>query len=251
MTADETLAELKALGTEQTRKTYRRHGAAEPLFGVNYGPLGKLAKKIKSDHELAVALWESGVHEARVLATTIADPARLDSKTLSAWLAGLNSDPIAGAFADAAARAPRAGANAEKWIRSKREWTALAGWCVLSRLARAGELGDEFFAPYIPTIERDIHAAKNRVRYAMNGALIAIGARSAAMRKPALEAAARIGKVEVDHGDTDCKTPDAVEYIKKIVAHQQAKTKAAPASQAARSAKASKPRRNTAKAQSR
>jgi hypothetical protein len=57
----------------------------------------------------------------------------------------------------------------------------------------------------------------------MNNALINIGVRSSALQKKAIAAAKRIGKVEVDHGETGCKTPDAVAYIKKTVAHRKKK----------------------------
>ncbi len=79
MTVDDVLRELEALGSEQTRKTYRRHGVIEPLHGVSYGDLGKLKKRLKVNHPLALELWASGIHEARLLATMIADPARRPS----------------------------------------------------------------------------------------------------------------------------------------------------------------------------
>lgn len=59
---------------------------------------------------------------------------------------------------------------------------------------------------YLGTIEKEIHSRKNRVRHAMNGALISIGFRRPSLTKQALAAAKRIGKVEVDHGETGCKT---------------------------------------------
>ena len=65
------------------------------------------------------------------------------------------------------------------------------------------------------TIERQIHRSPNRARYAMNGALISIGVFKPALCNQAIEAARRIGKVDVDHGETFCKTPDAVPYIEK------------------------------------
>lgn len=64
MTARELLKELETLGNEQTRKTYKRHGVGDNAFGVSYAQLGKLQKKIKTDHELALSLWASGVHDA-------------------------------------------------------------------------------------------------------------------------------------------------------------------------------------------
>ena len=67
----------------------------------------------------------------------------------------------------------------------------------------------------LATIEKQIHRSPNWARHAMNGALISIGVFKPALRKKALAAAARIGKVDVDHGETSCKTPDAAPYIEK------------------------------------
>ena len=72
-------------------------------------------------------------------------------------------------------------------------------------------------------IEREIHGRKNRVRDAMNSALIAIGIRNERLEETALAAAARIGRVEVDHGETNCTTPAATAYIRKAVARRRAK----------------------------
>lgn len=72
-----------------------------------------------------------------------------------------------------------------------------------------------FFEELVPMIEAKIHQSKNHARYAMSNALIAIGMRSAKLEKLAITAAKRIGTVEVDHGETNCKTPEAVAYIKR------------------------------------
>jgi hypothetical protein len=105
-------------------------------------------------------------------------------------------------------------------MKSKDEWIGCFGWSLFARLARMdGPFSDEALEQYLDAIERDIHQAKNRVRHSMNSAVISIGVRNEKLQKKALAAAARIGKVEVDHGDTDCKTPDAAAYIRKAAAH--------------------------------
>lgn len=76
-------------------------------------------------------------------------------------------------------------------------------------------MSDKDAEKVLATIERRIHRSPNWARYAMNGALIAIGVYKPSLRVHALEVAKSIGKVEVDHGDTCCKTPDAVPYIEK------------------------------------
>ena len=69
----------------------------------------------------------------------------------------------------------------------------------------------------LATIEKEIHRSANWARRAMNSALIAIGVYKPALRRKVIEAAKRIGKVEVDHGETSCRTPDAIGYIEKVL----------------------------------
>jgi 3-methyladenine DNA glycosylase AlkD len=224
MTKTEVMRALKDAGTEQNRKVYRRHGVKGKMFGVSYALLGKLRNKIKTDHELAVQLWETGNHDARVLATMIADPERLTAKTLDAWVKQVDNRGLAGALSDVAAGSPSARARMEKWTASRDEMTACAGWHTLASISRQDNgLPDSYFAKHLKTIETKIHKSDNWARYAMNNALINIGVRNAALEKKATAAAKRIGKVEVDHGETGCKTPDAAAYIKKTLAHRRKK----------------------------
>ncbi|MDX6711544.1 MAG: hypothetical protein QOH96_2560 [Blastocatellia bacterium] len=212
------MQELKSFGTEQTRKTLRRHGVQDELYGVSYAHFGALKKKIKVDHELAQQLWKSGVHDARILATMIADPAQ-GSSVVDDWAKDVSSYVISDALATFAGQTSPDPKKIEKWMKSKDECIGCFGWSLFARLARNdGPFSDEALEQYLDTIERDIHQAKNRVKHSMNSAVISIGVRNEKLQKKALAAAARIGKVEVDHGDTDCKTPDAAAYIRKTVA---------------------------------
>ncbi len=86
-------------------------------------------------------------------------------------------------------------------------------------------LPDAYFEKYLGIIESKIHSDKNWVKYAMNNALINIGVRNRILERRAIAAAKRIGRIEVDHGETGCKTPDAVPYIKKTVAYKKKKTR--------------------------
>ncbi len=220
MTLAQTLQQLEAAGSAQTRKTYARHGAGPKMFGVSYAVLGKLTKQIKRDHALALALWGSGWLDARVLATMIADPRQATAAQFDAWVAECDNRGIAGALSTLAASSAMAEAMAATWCTDGREFVAVVGWDVVALMARNSTLPDVKFAALLKTIERDIHGAQNHVRYAMNGALIAIGVRNAKLEALAVDAAKRIGKVEVDHGETGCKTPDAVAYIAKTKARQ-------------------------------
>ena len=224
MTADDVLAELEALGTEQNRKVYRRHGVGGAQFGVSYTNLRALAKRIGRDHALARSLWASGNHDARVLATLVAHPPLADEVLLDAWAADLDSYVLTDAFSDFAAQTGWAQRKRDAWIDSDGEWIEAAGWNLLARDAlRDDGRPDDFFAPYLDRIERTIHDQKNRVRHAMNNALIAVGTRNDALAAQATATAERIGTVEVDHGATNCTTPDAAAYIAKTRARQRAR----------------------------
>lgn len=220
MTPAETLQQLAAAGTAQTRKTYARHGIGPNMFGVSYATLGKLTRAIKRDHALALGLWASGNHDARVLATMIADPAQATAAQLHGWAAACENCALAGAVATFTATAPGGAELAAEWCADHREFVTVAGWDVVAKLALASSLPDAQFAAWLKTIEREIHAAPNYVRHVMNRAVIAIGVRNSKLERLAVAAAKRIGKVEVDHGDTNCKTPDAVAYIAKTKAHR-------------------------------
>src|ERR1051325_9024460 len=198
MDFDEVMDQLEAAGSEQTRKTYRRHGVQGDLFGVSYATLGALKKRIKTDHGLATQLWATGNHDARVLATMIADPESMSAGLLEEWAKSLRNGVITDAFARLAAQAPAALKKLEKWTDAKSEWVASAGWSMLALAAANHQLPDAYFEPYLKTIERDIQARDNRVRHLMNMALIAIGTRNDNLQRKALKVAQKVGRVEVD-----------------------------------------------------
>jgi 3-methyladenine DNA glycosylase AlkD len=227
MKLKEAMAELKSLGTEQNRSVYRRHGAKDPLYGVSFGDLGSLQKRIGVDHALAQQLWATGNVDARTLATVIADPKAATEAEVDAWLRDIDYYTLDDYFVQKlVARTPLARKKAKQWSASKDEYKGRAGWHLIAQLARDDRvLPDSHFAEHLGEIERDIHGAPNRKREAMNNALIAIGLRSPALERRAIAAAKRIGPVDIDHGETNCKTPDAVAYIQKAAARRPARAR--------------------------
>jgi len=224
------MRELEAAGSEQTRKTYKRHGAEGPMFGVSFATLKMLVKRIGVDHELALALWTTGNLDARNLAVKIADPARMSPADLDRWAGDSRPRMCGGYVAMLAGEGPHAATKLEQWLAAAGEAQRATGWILLGQLASRDEsMPDSFFADALTRIERTIRAAPNGERLTMHNALIQIGGRSAALRKAATAAAKRIGDPEIDHGDTDCKTPDAVEHIAKAWAHSTSKGFASPA----------------------
>lgn len=238
MQLSEAMTRLERLGNESALKTYRRHGVTGPAFGVRYADLYKLQKEIGVDHALAQGLWKSGNHDARILATLVADAEAMSVKELEAWHGDVDDYALNDAVASVAARSGVARQVAERWRGAKAEYRSAAGWHVAGGLSAPGTgIDDAWLRPLLAEIRAGIHAAPNRTRNAMNSVLISIGGYRPALRDEALAVARAIGKVEVDHGDTSCKTPDAVEYIEKMAVRHSKKA----AKKKTSTAKASKP----------
>jgi len=220
----EVMTILEKLGTEQTRKTWARHGAKGPMFGVLFGELFKLMKRIDVDHELARELWATGNVDARNLAMKIADPRAMTPDELDRW-AIENPMRMCGLYvATLAAEGPHARDKLREWLSSSNERLRATGWTLLGRLSDLDEsFPEDQLLHSIEVIEKSIHAAANEVKSDMNRALITIGGRSSALRKAVLAAAKRIGEVTVDHGDTACKTPDVATTVEKMWARSGTK----------------------------
>jgi 3-methyladenine DNA glycosylase AlkD len=232
MTLAETMSALEKAGSAQTRKTYARHGATEPMFGVSFATLKAMLKRIGVDHELALALWDTGNLDARNLAVKIADPALMKSSDLDRW-AGTSTPRMCGGYvAHLAAEGPHGKSKSDAWRAAKGETKRCAGWSLVGAMAmRDEDTPDAWFAQRLAEIEQSIQASPNAQREAMLHALIAIGCRSAALRKSVTAAAKRIGRIEIDHGDTACKTPEAGPTLEKTWAYATSKGFSSPASQ--------------------
>ena len=215
------LEELKARGTAQNQKVYARHGVESEIYGVSYADMKALKKQVKTQHDIAKELWASGIHDACFFAALIADPKAADSELADAWAEGLSDYVVTDALSGYLGQTDLVQEKAEAWLKSPDEWRSTLGWNLLGSLAMSDQiLPDSYFEKYIAHIEAHIHDQPNRTRYAMNNTLICIGIRNEALQEQAVAAAKRIGKVEVDHGETNCKTPEASAYIAKTWARK-------------------------------
>ncbi len=220
MTASEILKKLAKLGSPGIKKTLMRHGAKEPLFGVKIEDLKKIQKTIKTDHALALELYDTGNSDAMYLAGLIADPSRMTRENLQGWVekaswAMISEYTVAGV----AAESPYGFELAMKWIDSARDSTAASGWFILGNLARLkpdAELPLKEYRGLLARVGKEIHKSPNEVRYAMNNFMIACGGGIVSLTDEAMATAQKIGKVTVDMGDTACKVPDAGTYIENV-----------------------------------
>lgn len=217
MNAGDVLTTLKKLGKPQTAAIYKRHGSGDNVFGVLSSEIGKLQKKIKVDHALAMQLWKTGNAEARALALQVADPVKLTRTDADRLLKDGPVRFVGWYLSGLVSRSPIAEETMRTWMKSPDEYHREMGYGVLAKRLKddPDSIKDADAESVLKTIEKEIHRSPNWARNAMNTALISIGTYKTALRKKAIEAAGRIGRVEVDHGETNCKTPDAASYIEK------------------------------------
>lgn len=222
MTAAEIVKQLEELSSDQIKRILMKHGAREPILGVKIEELQKVRKLIKKDHELSVALFDTGIYDAQYLAGLIADEKQMTPEQLKRWLATSNCRAIsASAVAWIAAEGPHGYELAREWIESPDEEVASTGWSVLNSwiaLKPDSDLDLTELERLMERVEREIHGERNWVRYAMNHYVISAGIYVASLTDKAIAAGERIGKVTVDMGDTECHVPLIAPYIGKAQA---------------------------------
>lgn len=220
MTLEEVMMELKAIGSEQTKKTLMRHGAPEPLFGVKIGDMKHIVKKVRKNHELSMALFDTGNSDARYLAGLIADEKKISKKDLEHWVKNANWQMLSEYTVPWVAAESHYGFElAKEWITNKEECIASAGWACLSSIATItdnAKLDIEFFRKCLLHIGDHIHRQADRVRYTMNNFIIATGSAIPELTDEAKRTAKKVGTVAVIVEGTACRVPDAITYIEKV-----------------------------------
>jgi 3-methyladenine DNA glycosylase AlkD len=216
------MQELERKGSEQTRKTYARHGAPASMFGVKVGDLKPIAKRIKGQQELACQLYDTGNSDAMYLAGLVADGSRMSKGQLNKWARQATWYMISEYTVPGVASENSAARElALKWMDAKKESVAACGWCTYAGLV-ATRPDNELALPEIQQLlERVLHqigGSSNRVRYCMNSFVIAVGAYIQPLLSIAKATAKQLGPVHVDLGSTACKVPRALESIEKIEA---------------------------------
>ncbi len=221
MTTTEILKELQEYGDEQTKATLMKHGAKEPFFGVKVQDLKKILKKTKKNHELSLELYATGNSDAMYLAALMADEKQITKEHLEDWVEKAYWSYLSEYAVPWVAAETEYGFDLGlKWIQSDKETTASAGWGTLAYYAAVNEdekLDIKTYIDLLDKVNQEIHLAQNRVRYTMNGFVIAVGTYIECLTPKSKEVAKEIGKVRVDMDGTACKVPLADAYIDKAI----------------------------------
>lgn len=221
MTTAEVMKSLKEYGNEKTKAMYMKHGAREPFYAVKVSDLKKIVKKVKKNYQLSLELYDTGNSDAMYLAGLIADEKQMTKADLQKWMKGAYWYMLSEYTVPWVTSETEFGKElALEWIESDDERTASSGWATLScisALKKDEDLDLDMYSKLLDRAAANVHTAKNRVRYTMNGFIIAIGSNIASLTEKAQQLGAEIGKVNVNMGETACKVPLAKDYIQKVI----------------------------------
>jgi 3-methyladenine DNA glycosylase AlkD len=223
MTVNEILARLKSLGDDARRKHNIKAGAPDNQFGVKLGDLRALAKKVKTDHELALKLWDTGNVDAQLLATLVIKPGSLSagevdkltrSTTCAQVAEWLNSYVVA--------QHPDKEALREKWMKAKEtdRWAARAGWHFTASRVNKGAVDGLDLPALLDRIEKEMPKAKPEVQWTMNNTLGAIGIHDPKLRKRAIAIGEKIGLYRDWPVSKGCIIPYVPVWVEAMVKRQ-------------------------------
>jgi len=199
---------LQSLANPENLAGMRRFGInPQGTLGISIYVLRPLAKEIGIDHKLALELWQSGIHEARILAAYIDDPALVDEVQMEAWVSDFDSwdvcDQVCSSLFD---RTPYAWDKAVAWSEREEEFVKRSGFVLMAALAsHAKKEPDERFEAFFEVILREACDERNFVKKAVNWALRGLGKRSQYLNGLAIETAQRMAKIPCQAARWDAK----------------------------------------------
>jgi len=200
MTAPELIAHLRSLKSPVNVAGQRRFGITPKTehLGISIAVLRPLARPHRKNHALALELWGSGIHEARILAALIEAPAKVNRAQANRWVRDFDSwdvcDQVCG---EVLPYVPFAIEKAHEWAAHRAEFVKRAGFVLMARMAvRRKDLADAVFRELLPVIRREATDDRNFVRKAVNWALRQIGKRNPTLRRAAIAEAKAIAKID-------------------------------------------------------
>lgn len=197
MIVDDIIAQLRAQANPENVAGMARYGInPRNTLGVKIPVLREIAKQHRRDHALALQLWDSGIHEARILATLIADPKQVTEQQMERWVRGFDSwDVCDQCCSNLFDKTRYAWDKAVEWCKRDEEFVRRAGFVLMAALAvHDKKASDDRFLPFLTLIEQGATDERNFVKKAVNWALRQIGKRSPQLRKAAMQSARRIQK---------------------------------------------------------
>jgi len=220
ITLQEALSQLKKQGNEKMRQQNIKKGANDNQFGVRLGEIRKVAKEIKSNHELALSLWETENIDARLLAILLMNPKKLSSGEVDQKLRSVNFVQVADWInAYIIKKHPEKEKLRQEWMKSQDPMAARAGWNLTSeRVAKSPEGLD--MSALLNRLESEMAEASPLVQWTMNFTLAEIGINFAEHRDRALSIGEKLGIYRDYPVSKGCTSPFAPIWINEMVSRK-------------------------------
>lgn len=220
MTLEEALAELQALGNDKVRQRNRKNGAGDNQFGVQLGDIRKLAKTIKTNHALALALWDTGNIDARLLAILLMEPKELSREQMDGMVRSADFAQVADWLnAYVVKNHPDKEALREAWMQDSDPWAARAGWNLTSE--QISRKTNELDLPaLLDRLEAEMGGAAPETQWTMNFCLAGIGIHYPEYRPRALAIGEELGIYRDYPVAKGCTSPFAPIWINEMVRRQ-------------------------------
>lgn len=216
MTLDEVMDKLKALGDEKMFAINAKNGAGENQFGVKKGDLRELAKSIKTNPELADALWKTGNADAMFLATLLMRPAQISADDLDAMVRSVSYDYLADWLGTNVVKLhPQKEALRQKWMESSDPMASRAGWSLTAERVAKAPQGLNLDA-LLDRIESEMKDAPASAQWTMNYCLAEIGIRFPEHRERAIAIGERLGVYRDYPVSKGCTSPFAPIWISEM-----------------------------------
>lgn len=198
MQYEEVIARLKAESNPENVAGMARFGISSTnTLGISIYTLRKLAKEIKKDHELALKLWDSGFHEARILASFIEEPEKVTEAQLEHWVKDFDSWDVVDQVSELIAKTPYVIKKIHQWADREEEFVRRAAFSLIAEIAwHDKKMLDDEFEQFFPIIKTAATDERNFVKKAVNWALRNIGKRNKALNRRAIEVAGEIQKMD-------------------------------------------------------
>lgn len=192
MDVDEIVRLLRKRASARNVRGMARFGmSAKGRLGVSVPEMRRIARLAGKDHRLALALWKTGIAEARIVASMVAEPDKVTPRQMDAWVAGIDSwdvcDQVCGNLWD---KTPLAWSKARSWARREEEFVRRAAFALIACLAwHDKEAADARFIAVLPLIHRGAADERNFVKKGVSWALRNIGKRNPGLRREAIRMA--------------------------------------------------------------
>lgn len=209
-----TLKRLEALTDPRGQAIWKKvHGESYPGYGIGLTKLKQLSKEVKKNHDLSISLWETGIHDARILAVMIEEPKKVEQEQIEVQMGQVSTWDLADKYVEyIIAKTSNGQQYFTTWRNHEHEMKQRSAFILLVHLIKKGKLEQGWIdvEQVLIQIKNELQQSRNWVKEGMAYALMAIGSINKELNIESISVAQELGEIEVDYGATSCQSPNVL-----------------------------------------